>query len=151
PPHARTAGAPAMRPNFGAGWAGSGHRLSTLRPGSRLPGRKTRFRLLARLYRVGSLTHWVPPKGFELYPTSLLLSQASPGASALRSGTRPAHRSEFVSRRSARRSHRPWWDRTIQEGWTKWLVPKGPSLRDRLLRFPRDGLGAVSFLTSDKI
>src|SRR5262249_61762982 len=53
--------------NFAAGWAGSGHRLSTLRPGSRLPGRKTRFRLLARLYRVGSLSHWVPPKGFELF------------------------------------------------------------------------------------
>jgi hypothetical protein len=73
--------------NFGAEWAGSGHRLSTLRPYSRLQGRKTRFRLLARLYRVGSMTHWVPPKGFELFPTSLLLSQASPGASALRSGT----------------------------------------------------------------
>src|SRR5262252_9863293 len=90
PPHARTAGAPAMRPNFGAGWAGSGHTLSTLRPGSRLPGRKTRFRSLARLYRVGSMTHWVPPKGFELFATSLLLSQAFPGASARRSGT-PEH------------------------------------------------------------
>src|SRR3954468_24821117 len=32
--------------NFGAEWAGSGHRLSTLRPCSRLQGRKTRFRLL---------------------------------------------------------------------------------------------------------
>src|SRR5262249_60094381 len=74
-----------MRPNFGAGWAGSGHTLSTLRPYSRLPGRKTRFRLLARLYRVGSMAHWVPPKGFELFPTSLLLSQAFPGASARRS------------------------------------------------------------------
>jgi hypothetical protein len=87
PPHARTAGAPTRRPNFGAGWAGSGHTLSTLRQGSRLPGRKTRFRLLARLYRVGSMAHWVPPKGFELFPTSRLLSQASPGASALRSWT----------------------------------------------------------------
>ena len=38
PPPARTAGAPAMRPNFGAGWAGSGHTLSTLRP----VGRPTR-------------------------------------------------------------------------------------------------------------
>ena len=64
PPHARTAGAPAKRPNFGAEWAGSGHRLSTLRPPGRPGGRKTRFRVLARLYRVGSKAHWVPPKGF---------------------------------------------------------------------------------------
>jgi hypothetical protein len=92
PPHARTAGAPTRRPNFGAEWAGSGHTLSTLRPDSRLPGRKTRFRLLARLYRVGSMTHWVPPKGFELFPTSLLLSQAFPGANALRSGPPPGAR-----------------------------------------------------------
>ena len=28
------------------------------------PGRKTRFRLLARVYRVGAKAHWVPPKGF---------------------------------------------------------------------------------------
>src|SRR5262245_41609509 len=89
PPHARTAGAPAKRPNFGAEWAGSDHTLSTLRPDSRLPGRKTRFRLLARLYRVGTLSHWVPPKGFELFATSLLLSQAFPGASTLRSAPPP--------------------------------------------------------------
>src|SRR5262245_45016204 len=41
-----------------------GHTLSTLRPVGRPTGRKTRFRLLARLYRVGSLSHWVPPKRF---------------------------------------------------------------------------------------
>ena len=64
-----------------------GHTLSTLRPAGHPTGRKTRFRLLARLYRVGSMTHWVPPKGFELFPTSLPLSQAYPGASALRSDT----------------------------------------------------------------
>jgi hypothetical protein len=29
------------------------------------PGRKTRFRLLARLYRVGLVTHRVPTKGFK--------------------------------------------------------------------------------------
>jgi len=29
------------------------------------PGRKTRFRLLARLYRVGLVTHRVPTKGFQ--------------------------------------------------------------------------------------
>src|SRR5262245_45754300 len=80
-----------MRPNFGAEWAGSGHTLSTLRPGSRLPGRKTRFRLLAKLYRVGSLAHWVPPKGFfDASYIAFLLSQAFPGASALRSHRPPA-------------------------------------------------------------
>src|SRR6516164_6932662 len=63
-----------------------GHTLSTLRPGGRPTGRKTRFRLLARLYRVGSLSHWVPPKGFlDASYIAFLLSQAFPGASALRS------------------------------------------------------------------
>src|SRR5215468_247059 len=65
-----------------------GHTLSTLRPDSRLPGRKTRFRLLARLFRVDSMTHWVPPKGFfDASYIAFLLSQAFPGASALRSET----------------------------------------------------------------
>src|SRR5262249_51098725 len=46
------------------------------------PGRKTRFRLLARLYRVGSLSHWVPPKGFfDASYIASLPSQAFPGAS----------------------------------------------------------------------
>src|SRR5262249_42493265 len=82
------AGAPTMRPNFGAEWAGSGHTLSTLRPGRRPPGRKPRFRLLAKLYRVGSLAHWVPPKGFfDASYIAFLLSQAFPGASARRSAT----------------------------------------------------------------
>ena len=76
-----------MRPNFGAEWAGSGTRCLRCARWVAPPGRKTRFRLLARLYRVGSMTHWVPPKGFELFSTSLPLSQASPGASALRSAT----------------------------------------------------------------
>ena len=63
-----------------------GHTLSTLRPVGRPTGRKTRFRLLARLYRVGSLSHWVPPKGFfDASYIAFLLSQAFPGASALRS------------------------------------------------------------------
>src|SRR5262249_9410580 len=112
PPLARTAGAPAKRPNFGAEWAGSDHRLSTLRPCSRLPGRKTRFRLLARLHPVGSMVHWAPPKGFfDASYIAFLLSQASPGASALRSVRR--------GRASARRqgSHRrggpcPSWFRS---------------------------------------
>ena len=38
--------------------------------------RKTRFRLLARLSRTGLFTHRVPLKGFSMYPTSFLLSQA---------------------------------------------------------------------------
>ena len=62
-----------------------GHTLSTLRPVGHPTGRKTRFRLLARLFRVGSKAHWVPPKGF--FDDSLhrfLLSQAYPGASARR-------------------------------------------------------------------
>ena len=37
--------------------------------------RKTRFRLLARLFRTGLSTRRVPSKGFKLYPTSILLSQ----------------------------------------------------------------------------
>src|SRR4051812_15566565 len=71
PPHARTAEAPAKRPNFGAEWAGSGHTLSTLRPCSRLPGGKTRFRLLARLYRVGSRHCGFLRKVSSMLPTSL--------------------------------------------------------------------------------
>src|SRR4051812_43978999 len=63
-----------------------GHTLSTLRPYSRLQGRKTRFRLLARLFRVGSLSHWVPRKvSFDASYIAFLPSQAYPGASALRS------------------------------------------------------------------
>src|SRR5262245_26781714 len=65
-----------------------GHTLSTLRPVGHPTRRKTRFRLLARLYRVGSLAHWVPPKGFfDASYIAFLLSQAFPGASARRSGT----------------------------------------------------------------
>src|SRR6185312_12838089 len=41
------------------------HWLSTLRSAGYPAPRKTRFRLLARLYRVGLLTHRVPTKGFE--------------------------------------------------------------------------------------
>ena len=37
--------------------------------------RKTRFRLLARLFRTGLITRRVPSKGFKMYPTSILLSQ----------------------------------------------------------------------------
>jgi hypothetical protein len=38
--------------------------------------RKTRFRLLAKLFRTGLTTRRVPTKGFSLYPTLILLSQA---------------------------------------------------------------------------
>jgi hypothetical protein len=41
------------------------HSLSTLRPDGHPLGRKTRFRLLARLCRVGLITHKVPAKGFR--------------------------------------------------------------------------------------
>ena len=86
PPHARTAGAPAMRPNFGAEWAGSDTRCLRFARWVAPPGRTTRFRLLARLFRVGSPSHWVPPKGFfDASYIAFLLSQAFPGASAHRS------------------------------------------------------------------
>src|SRR5262245_18114152 len=86
PPHARAAGAPAMRPNFGAEWAGSGTRCLRFVRRVAPPGRKTRFRLLARLFRVGSLSHWVPPKGiFDASYIDLLPSEAYPGANARRS------------------------------------------------------------------
>src|SRR6516164_2351080 len=63
-----------------------GHTLSTLRPVGRPTGRKTRFRLLARLCRVGSRSHWAPPKGFfDASYIAFPLSQAYPGASARRS------------------------------------------------------------------
>jgi hypothetical protein len=35
------------------------------------PRRKTRFRLLARLYRVGLVTHKVPMKGLKVYSLHL--------------------------------------------------------------------------------
>ena len=39
--------------------------------------RKTRFRLLAKLFRTGLVTRRVPSKGFKLYPTSILLSDSA--------------------------------------------------------------------------
>jgi hypothetical protein len=42
--------------------------------------RKTRFRLLARLFRTGFATRRVPLKGFKVYPTSILLSQVQRSA-----------------------------------------------------------------------
>ena len=42
--------------------------------------RKTRFRLLAKLFRTGLVTRRVPTKGFNLYPTFILLSQVQRSA-----------------------------------------------------------------------
>jgi len=42
--------------------------------------RKTRFRLLAKLFRTGLTTRRVPSKGFKVYPTSILLSQVQRSA-----------------------------------------------------------------------
>ena len=42
--------------------------------------RKTRFRLLARLFRTGLVTRRVPSKGFTMYPTLSLLSQVQRSA-----------------------------------------------------------------------
>src|SRR5262249_21957081 len=42
-----------------------GRWLSTLRSAACTAPRKTRFRLLARLYRVGLVTHKAPTKGFR--------------------------------------------------------------------------------------
>ncbi len=42
--------------------------------------RKTRFRLLARLFRTGLVTRRVPSKGFTMYPTLILLSQVQRSA-----------------------------------------------------------------------
>src|SRR5215471_5320339 len=87
-----------------------GHTLSTLRPVGRPTGRKTRFRLLARLYRVGSVAHWVPPKGFfDASYIAFPLSQAFPGA-------------------SARRFHRRFFDLLARAGVAKALRTDTPTL-----------------------
>lgn len=48
------------------------HSLSTLRsfpsrPQAVVQPRKTRFRLVANLCRVGLVTHWVPSRGFRFW------------------------------------------------------------------------------------
>jgi hypothetical protein len=88
PPLARTAGAPTTRPISGLNRPARDTRCLRFARRVAPPGRKTRFRLLARLYRVGSTAHWVPPKGFfDASYIAFLLSQAYPGASALQSET----------------------------------------------------------------
>ena len=73
--------------NFGAAWAGSGHTLSTLRPGGHPTRTQDSLPAVGQTLPGGLQAHWVPPRGFKLFATSLLLSQASPGASTLRSDT----------------------------------------------------------------
>jgi hypothetical protein len=69
------------------------HSLSTLRPRGRPGGRKTRFWLLARLYRVGLATHRVPSKGFRVVPlTSLPPFPGLPDARTLSSAAGAARR-----------------------------------------------------------
>src|SRR5262249_7863767 len=76
-PASSTAKAPAIS-SFRGSIARPWHSLSTLRPVGRPTGRKTRFRLLARLCRVGLPTHKVPVKGFRSVSLHcFLLSQAS--------------------------------------------------------------------------
>jgi hypothetical protein len=73
-PRTTRARTPAMI--FRGSTARPGHSLSTLRGGSRLPPRKTRFRLLAKLCRAG----FVHPQGSNerfLSSSLVLLSQAS--------------------------------------------------------------------------
>jgi hypothetical protein len=64
PPTYQTEGYPRVRQSRGS-IARLEHSLSTLRPRRYRRGRKTRFRLPARLYRVGLVTHRVPTKGFR--------------------------------------------------------------------------------------
>ena len=77
PPLMTTTKAP-TRGNFRGSIARPWHSLSTLRSAGSLPRRrKTRFRLLARLYRTGLVTRRVPTKGFRVAFLHLfLLSQA---------------------------------------------------------------------------
>ena len=73
PPHARTAGAPTTRPISGLNGPARDTRCLRFARGVAPPGRKTRFRLLARLYRVGSR-----PTGFLRKVSSMLLTSLSP-------------------------------------------------------------------------
>src|ERR1700693_4098044 len=72
-----------------------GHRLSTLRSAAHTAPRKTRFRLRAKLYRVGLATHRAPTKGFQgvvvtsFPPLPSLLGARSGTVSMHRNGPRP--------------------------------------------------------------
>ncbi len=64
PPSGNSEGSPRVRQSRGS-IARPEHWLSTLRGGDYSPPRKTRFRLSARLYRVGLATHRAATKGFR--------------------------------------------------------------------------------------
>jgi hypothetical protein len=70
--------------NFGAGWAGSDTRCLRFARGGHPTRTQDSLPAVGQTLPGGLSSHWVPPKGFELFPTSLPLSQASPGASARR-------------------------------------------------------------------
>ena len=72
PPHARTARAPTTRPISGLNRPARDTRCLRFARRVAPPGRKTRFRLLARLYRVGSR-----PTGFLRKVSSMLLTSLS--------------------------------------------------------------------------
>src|SRR5262249_47864630 len=57
--------------NFGAGWAGSGHTLSTLRPVGRPTRTQDSLPAVGQTLPGGLQAHWVPPKGFFDALTSL--------------------------------------------------------------------------------
>lgn len=103
PPLARTAGAPATRPISGLNRPARDTRCLRFARRVAPPGRKTRFRLLARLYRVGSR-----PTGFLRKVSSMLLTSLSsfPRLILAQARVGPTHRREIVWSCSSLRSHR---------------------------------------------
>jgi hypothetical protein len=136
PRNGETEGYPRVRRSRGS-IARPERSLSTLRRGHYCPHRKTRFRLPARLYRVGLATHRAPTKGFRdesvtslpPFPSFLTLRQtANIGVPA---GTRPARGGPSDGRSAKRaipprlvrgRGERGWFLRTgtITAAATAW-------------------------------
>ena len=85
--------------------------------------RKTRFRLVANLYRTGVATRWIPTRGFELSLHLILLAQAFPGAPNTRSVTLRAVHCDGEARRlgdrndfsSGRRGDRSRYRRVLEQ------------------------------------
>ena len=75
-PVVSTTKAPAIR-TFEAQWHGFGTGCLRFAVQVTRTPRKTRFRLLATLFRTGLVTRRVPLKGFKVYPTSNFLSQVN--------------------------------------------------------------------------
>ena len=92
--------------------------------------RKTRFRLLAKLFRTGLITRRVPSKGFKVYPTSILLSQVQ----------RSARTSTTVGRRRTATLWRAWPRRTARRGRT--TRPR-ERRRQRIRCWPRPRRGSI--------